>query len=246
MEAVLPAETRTLLRRLDACSGVDLAIISGRALADVQMHVGVEGIYYAGNHGLEISGPGIEMHNPHASKTHGDLEKCVALLIEQTASLPGVLVEHKGATAAIHWRLASEESRVVLRSLLQTVVASHSRLRLVAGKCVWEIRPREGWTKGDALTHLTIRLGLASEDVIYLGDDLTDEDAFHVARRGLTFRVGGAGEETAARYHIRDAAEAQAFLLCVLGIRSRQPVSAIKPSSNEFSTIDGKAVWALG
>src|SRR5688500_16757169 len=84
-EAVLPAETRTVLRRLHACPGVHLAINSGRALADVQMHVGIEGLFYVGNHGLELSGPGITLHNPHVSKAHGELERAMAFLMEETA-----------------------------------------------------------------------------------------------------------------------------------------------------------------
>ncbi len=222
---MLPAETRALLRRLHACDGVHLAIISGRALADVQMHVGVEGLYYVGNHGLELSGPGITLHNPHASKAHGELEKAVAFLVEETASLEGVFIEDKGATAAVHWRLASEESQETLRDIAQIAVAKYPRLRIAEGKCVWEIRPKDGWNKGDALTHLTIRLRLAPEDVLYLGDDVTDEDAFRAAPKGLTFRVGEAGEETAAQYRIRDTADAQAFLLCVLGVLSGRHAS---------------------
>lgn len=228
LEAVLPSETRTLLRRLSVCSGVSIAIISGRSLADVKMHVGIEDLFYVGNHGLELSGPGIEMHNPHASKAHGELEKAVASLVEITAALAGVYIENKGATAAVHWRLASEETRSVLRDRVEKTLAAYPRLILSPGKCVWELRPKEGWNKGDALTHLRTRLGLAPGETLYLGDDLTDEDAFRVVRSDLTFRVGGAGETTAARYRMRDPDDAQAFLLCVLGIRSGQQATRLE------------------
>ncbi len=200
---------------------------------DVQMHVGIEGLYYVGNHGLELSGPGITLHNPAASKAHGELEKAIAFMVEHTASLEGVLVEDKGATAAVHWRLASGESRETLRNLMQMTVPNFPRLRIAEGKCVWEIRPKDGWNKGDALSHLTIRLGLAPEGVLYLGDDLTDEDAFRAAPNGLTFHVGGASEETAARYRIRDTADAQAFLLCVLGVLSGRQASERERPMNE-------------
>jgi trehalose-phosphatase len=221
LEAVLPHETRTLLRRLASCSGMHVAIISGRSLTNVQMQVGIEGVFYVGNHGLELSGPGIELHNPFASKARGDLEKAIASLIEATSSLKGVFIEDKGATAAVHFRLASDETCLAVRDLVQATVASHPRLAFSAGKCVWEIRPRDGWNKGDALTHLTTRFGLTAGDVVNLGDDLTDEDAFRAARGGLTFRVGGGGD-TAAHYRLRDAADTQSFLLCLLGLRSGQ------------------------
>jgi trehalose 6-phosphate phosphatase len=220
LEAILPGATRTLLRRLCRCPGTHLAIVSGRALADVQMHVGVAKIFYAGNHGLELSGPGIELHSPYVSKAHLDLAKAVAFLVEETAVLDGVFVEDKGASAAVHWRLASHDNRETLRRLVQVAVADHPRLRLVEGKCVWEVRPREGWNKGDAVIHFATRLDLKPEDVLFLGDDVTDEDAFSAISGGLTFRVGATCEKTAARYRIADAADAQAFLLCVLGVRS--------------------------
>jgi trehalose-phosphatase len=236
VEAVLPAETRALLRRLQACDVVHLAIISGRALHDVQMHVGIDGLYYVGNHGLELTGPGITLHNPSASKAHGELEKAIGFMVEHTASLGGVLVEDKGATAAVHWRLASEQSRETLRNLVQMTVPTFPRLRIAEGKCVWEIRPREGWNKGDALTHLTIRLDVPPEDVLYLGDDVTDEDAFRAAPSGLTFHVGGAGEKTAAQYRIRDTADAQAFLLYVLGVLSGRHASERERPMDERAT----------
>lgn len=216
----MPAETRALLRELARCPGIHLAIISGRALSDVKMHVGIEGAFYAGNHGLEMSGPGLNLHSPQAARVHGDLEKAVAFLVEKTAVLEGVLVEPKGATAAIHWRLASEESRRTLAGLMQAVVMNFPRLRLTTGKCVWELRPREGWNKGDALAHLANRAGVSTRDTIYLGDDVTDEDAFRAADGGLTFHVGPPGEETAAQYRTRDPDDVREFLCAILGLRT--------------------------
>ena len=186
----------------------------------MQLHVGIDSLFYVGNHGLELCGPAIEIHSPHASKAHGQLIQAVASLVESTALLEGVFVEDKGASASVHWRLASKVSQEILCELVHSVAEAQPLLRLAAGKCVWELRPKAGWNKGDALGYLCTRLRLAPEDTLYLGDDLTDEDAFRVVPSGLTFRVGGDGEETAAQYRIRDAADAQAFLLCTLGVRT--------------------------
>ncbi len=216
----MPAETRTLLRRLAACSGVHLAIISGRALADIQVHVGISGIFYAGNHGLELCGPGIEFHDPRADQAHGELAGAVALIVEAASGLEGVFVEDKGVSAAVHWRLAPERSRTQLHELMRLVADVNPHLRLTAGKCVWELRPQHGWNKGNVLMHLIGHLGLDPEEVIFLGDDLTDEDAFRVMPGGCSFRVGGHHEFTAARYYLNDEADARAFLLCLLGLRT--------------------------
>ena len=232
-EAILSIETRALLRRLSNCRGMHLAVISGRALRDVRMHVGIDRIFYAGNHGLELQGPGMELHHPQGTKAHAELEQAVDLLVERTASLAGVFVEHKGATAAVHWRLAPPATIEELRQIVREVAAPFSRLRLLTGRSVWELRPKEGWDKGEALRHLAIRLGSNPENVLYVGDDATDEDAFRAVQSGLTFRVGSPEEETCARFRMRDAADVQAFLLCVLGLRSgaSQP-AMVQCSSN--------------
>jgi trehalose-phosphatase len=113
---------------------------------------------------------------------------------------------------------------------MATVARSYPRLQATLGKCVWELRPKEGWNKGDALKYLATRLNLTPEDTLYLGDDFTDEDAFAVTSSGLTFRVGGANRSTIARFEMRDHADVQGFLLCVLGVRSGK------------ATVDGCAV----
>lgn len=135
------------------------------------------------------------------------------------------------------WRVIWAPKRpIIATTQAHTTAAKHPRLRIGEGKCVWEVRPKDGWNKGDALSHLTIRLGLAPDDVLYLGDDVTDEYAFRAAPDGLTFHVGGAGEETAAQYRIRDTAGAQAFLLCVLGVRSGRHAPELEPRTNDRAT----------
>lgn len=220
-QAVLPAETRALLRLLIARPGTHVAFISGRSLADVRMHVNIEGAYYVGNHGLEFGGPGIAMQSSHASRAHGELKRIIAELVEKTAQLEGVFIEEKGVSASVHWRLATVENCERAHAIVSQVITQYPRLRLHVGKCVWELRPRDGWNKGDAITHLMARLRVPAEDVIFLGDDITDEDAFRAATGGLTFRVGDRDVETAAHYQINDPADVQAFLLCVLGVRSK-------------------------
>lgn len=216
-EVTLCSETRELLRRLHACDGVQVAIISGRALADVQKRVGIEGLFYAGNHGMELGAPGIAMDHFVPVETREELEDALAFLSMKTASLPGVNIEDKGPSATIHWRLASEECRAVAWEAVCEAADSSSRLQLGEGKCVWELRPKSGWNKGNALRHLIFCLGMTTEDAIYLGDDVTDEDAFAAASAGLTFHVGES--ESAARYRMRDPFDVRDFLSRVLRLR---------------------------
>lgn len=246
-QAVLPPETRTLLRRLAACPRVKLAIISGRALSDLQIRVGIPDLLYVGNQGLELSGPGMVMRSPYTSKAHLELDKAVRALVVRTAALSGVFVEYKGVSLAVHCRLASEGHREILREMMYSTVEEFPRLKLSGGKFVWELRPKDGWSKGEALVHLMTRLGLTQSETVCLGDDLCDEDAFLAARDAHTFRVGGAGEETAARYHLRDAADTQALLLCLLGIFSKPHTLDVPLEQSvrlpDWGTFESRAAW---
>lgn len=198
-----------------------MGVISGRSLSDLRMHVGIDGLFYVGNHGLESCGPGLLLHSCQAAKAQRELKRLIDSLVAETATLDGIFIEEKGVSASVHWRLASEEVRKHAYAIVRTAVAQYPRLQLSSGKCVWELRPKEGWKKGDAIKYLMARLRLAPEDVIYMGDDLTDEDAFRALPTGLTFHVGGKNPETAARYRIHDFTDVQALLLCLLGLRSR-------------------------
>lgn len=218
-EVALSSETRELLRRLHACEGVRVAIISGRSLADVQQRVGVEGLFYAGNHGMELGAPGIAMEQFVPSETREELENALAFISKKTASLPGVRIEDKGASANIHWRLACESSQAIAREAVFEAAASNSRLQLGEGKSVWELRPKIGWNKGDALRHLIFCLGMTIEDAIYLGDDVTDEDVFATVSAALTFHVGES--ESAARYRMSCPFAVRDFLSRVLRLRMK-------------------------
>lgn len=244
-QAVLPPETRTLLRRLNACPRAKLAIISGRALNDLEIHVGIPGLHYVGNHGLELSGPGVAMHSPYTSKAHAELDQAVAELVARTACLHGVFIEYKGVSVAVHWRLAPEAHRQILADIVQAVAQERPRLRLNQGKCVWELRPKDGWNKGDALIHVMTRLGLSREDTIFMGDDLTDEDAFQTARGAITLKVGSDREPTAAHYRVRDTADAQAFLLCLLGLLSKRDSGESTAATLESASLPWKGIEAI-
>lgn len=167
---------RTLLRQLDV-----VAAISGRSTLDVRSLVGVEGLVYVGNHGLEwwLDGraqlwPGAEPYVDKISSALGE--------IRGRLSVQGAIVENKGVTAAIHYREA-EEAGSARAAILAAIDHSPSArgLRVTEGKMVVELRPPLRLHKGRALARLVRKHGLRS--VIYLGDDVTDVDAFVVLRK---------------------------------------------------------------
>jgi trehalose 6-phosphate phosphatase len=215
-DAALPAATRPLLRALVARSDTRVALVSGRSLADLRRRVDIDGIYYAGNHGLEIDGPGVSRVHEGARAALAGLGEVARHLEQQLAPLDGVIVEDKGLTLSVHYRLVAdptEESRV--RDRVYELCAPFDELRLTAGKKVVEIRPDVDWHKGRALRFLrdTLLAGHDAAPTLFVGDDRTDEDAFReVGEGGCAIVVGPPPEGTVAHASLPDVASVARFL----------------------------------
>ncbi len=214
-----PDRSALLLARLAGSERVTAMIVSGRGLLDLTGKVGLPGLIYAGNHGLEIEGLGLEFVEPTAAATARLLAEVTEDLRPRLAGLPGGLVEPKGLTTSIHYRNVPPEHRDDLARIVHEVVASDpTRFVLTAGHSVWEIRPRVSWHKGHALNWTIRHLGdCASRMVFYLGDDLTDEDAFASLPDDVTVKVGNPGTPTRARYSLPDPDSVHAFLEWLAG-----------------------------
>jgi trehalose 6-phosphate phosphatase len=209
---------RDVLARVPA-PGRWLAIVSGRALADVRERVGIEQAIYVGNHGLEIDAPGLFRRSAPADAEER-LAALLASLSARLASLPaeGAIVENKGLTATLHVRPREDDRRHAALGAAVRDAVEAAGFVLRAGKASWEIRPAGAATKGDALRRLIDSLpGAALARTVYIGDDATDEDAFRALAEGVTARVGPPGVETAARFRVSSPAEVYRFLEILVG-----------------------------
>lgn len=177
-DAHLPEAARAVLERLAARPDTRLAILSGRSLEDVRERVGVDGAYYAGNHGLEIEGPGVHRTHPEAAATIPVMQRLAAALQRTVGQVPGVIVEEKGISLSVHYRAAAEEDHDKVRDLTFWIAGAEDRVRLTEGKRVVEVRPDVDWHKGTALRFLRGTLPDPDAPALFIGDDLTDEDAF--------------------------------------------------------------------
>jgi trehalose 6-phosphate phosphatase len=176
--AAIPEATRRALERLRALPGVEAAVVSGRGLADVRERADLGPIAYAGNHGMEIEGPGIHRIHPEAAAARPQLGRAAARISGALAELTGTFVEDKELTLSIHFRQAPEREAEV-RRIVDGAVSGEEGLRVTAGKMVLEVRPRVDWHKGRAVEFLLEQLAPPpGAPVLYLGDDATDEDAF--------------------------------------------------------------------
>jgi trehalose 6-phosphate phosphatase len=185
------------LARLAAADGVTVALVSGRGVADLRAVSGLEGPYrWIGSHGAEYDGP---LSGELAARR----DALAGRLAPLAAAVPGVRLEVKPASVAVHVRQLTD--RVAAARLLeQARAAADPSLTLKPGKEVLELAVTDA-DKGTALMRL--RDDLAAVATVYLGDDRTDEDAFRVlSPSDLAVKVGEG--ETAARYRVADPAAA--------------------------------------
>ncbi|MBJ8346992.1 trehalose-phosphatase [Antrihabitans sp. YC2-6] len=194
-----------------------VAVISGRDLADIRARVALPGIWYSGSHGFELIGPGGEYYeNEAALAAIPDLARAVAGLRESLSHFPGVLLEHKRFTIAVHYRnVAAETIEEIVGAV--AAVASATGLRLTTGRKVVELRPNVDWGKGDALCWVLAHIvGPDKRTPLYIGDDLTDEDAFDAVAQegvGVVVRNADTGDRpSAARLAVDSTGEVREVL----------------------------------
>jgi trehalose-phosphatase len=209
--AVLGEDMREVLRRLAARHPV--AIVSGRDLEDVRARVGLEDVHYAGCHGFEIAGPrGNRVHGAAAAAAP-QLGAAADQVAHDIRGLPGVQLERKRFTLAVHYRRARAADVPAVRAALERAQARHPALRVTAGKKVLELQPDVDWDKGRAVLWLIETLGVEDALPVYIGDDVTDEDAFRaLAGRGLGIAVQETPRPTAAGYSLPGPDEVRELL----------------------------------
>ncbi|WP_342708067.1 trehalose-phosphatase [Citreimonas salinaria] len=213
-QATIPDETRAAVARL--AKRCPVAVISGRDLADVRERVGLDQVIYAGSHGFDIAGPdGLEARPDEAEGFLRPIEQADAELRHALSDIEGADVERKTFSVAVHYRRVAETHVEAIELEVDRIVERHDKLRKGRGKKVFEIQPRADWDKGRAVAWLLehTRLGNGDALPIYLGDDLTDEDAFGaLGDVGLCAAVRGGGRATLADYALADPEDVRRFV----------------------------------
>lgn len=216
--ANLAAETKSILQWLAQNPRLKIGIISGRTMEDLRERVGINGIIYAGNHGLEIEGPSISFVNPIAKKTEPLLHSLCEDLNKALADIKGAIIENKGLTLSLHYRLVAEVQLDELNKSFYRVTAPLStsgKIRITKGKKVYEVRPPVDWNKGEAIELIAQRLEEENKPLmIFLGDDVTDYDGFRLVNEnaGISVYVGEETTEPVAQYFLYSPKEVHQFL----------------------------------
>ena len=193
-----PEPRRTqILTRLGAAMDGRLAVLSGRTLAEID-HI-LEGAVtpVAAVHGLDRRTPD-GTYRP--ASPHPGLPRAASAFHRLAADDPQLVVEEKGLSAALHYRLAPHQEAAA-RALAQDL-AGETGLTLQPGHMVVELRS-PGPDKGDSLDDFMALPPFAGAAPVFLGDDLTDEPAFQAAaRRGGFGVLVGPVRNTAARFRL--------------------------------------------
>jgi trehalose 6-phosphate phosphatase len=203
----VPPHLSPLLGRLSERLNGRLAIISGRAIRDLERHLSCTGMAVSGSHGLELrlrDGSFVPLAAPRG------LDHARERSLRFAGAIPDLLVEDKPFSIALHYRKAPERAAEVHEFMAR--LAAASGLNLQQGKMVAELRP-PGADKGDALRALMTEPEFAGAHPLFVGDDQTDEDAFRAAAA-----LGGGGvlvgpeRETAARWRLDGVARVSEWL----------------------------------
>jgi trehalose 6-phosphate phosphatase len=196
-----------LLTRLRAACGGALAIVTGRPVAAVDGFLPDLDLDSCGLHGLERRVGGRVLDAPPLPSVSREAET----LREKLSRHPGVVIENKGISVAVHWRMAPEaegEARKLVNDLLRRLGPEY---RLQQGKAVCEVVPARAG-KGEAIRALMAEPPYRGRVPVFFGDDVTDEHGF-----GMVNALGGVGVkigpgDTAAAWRIESPSALRALL----------------------------------
>ncbi len=221
----LSPRVKSLLAELTR-RGVVVGVVSGRRLEDLRERVGLDRIWYVGAHGFFLLTPGNRAITLLNRRERGIITRAERALARRLSRVPGLALESKRATLAVHYRLASREDRALAGKVTAALLQRYPRLTMLAGKKVWELLPAgkpsarpEAPAEPRINKWVAIQLALEYERrgrrrghwlVFYLGDDSTDELVFQKLK-GVSVAVGRT-RHTAARYYLRSPSEVRQFL----------------------------------
>ena len=227
--ASFPDGRRDALARLASRPEATVGVVSGRRLSDVRAKVGLSTpLYFAGLHGMEIEGGGASFLHDGVRRSRLVISESRTLAQRALLGLAGVVVEDKDYSFVLHTRLAAPSVKATAMQALHAVLApfeQRGEVRLQLGHGMAEVLPNVRWNKGDAVRWIQQRVSEHARSVprtMYVGDDITDEDAFRaLGPEGVTVVVGS--RPSAARFRLADpgAVDALVRMLAAMPARTR-------------------------
>jgi len=216
-DAEMPEPTRAVLAKMTQAPEFVVSLISGRSIRDLSRRAAVSPVILAGNHGLEIHGPGIEFIDLEAVALGPMTSTLRRALQARLLPIEGVEVEDKNLSLSIHFRRSPGSREAILVALSELVDRQLFRVR--EGEMVAEVLPRVDTNKGTAMRYIRAAREEPGDLIVCAGDDSTDEDLFAAANGGITIRVGDAAE-TAADYFVESTDQLRTFLFWLTEVKA--------------------------
>jgi trehalose-phosphatase len=217
-DVITSNKVRNVIQRLLKVQKYKVIIVTGRRLIDIKQLLNLEGISYAALHGMNIA---LDNGNTHNWKPDKDirpiLNQIKSIVMDEFSEEKDIFLENKEYSLAFHYRMVkTDNTNAYIQKFLNIVktVDTDRCLNILKGSKVIEIRPK-GWHKGKSVEFI---LKLFSEQInilpVYIGDDITDEDAFRsIGNEGITIYVSNNSKQlTTARYYLKNPHEVLNFL----------------------------------
>ena len=208
---VPPGLSKTLNRLLERTSGA-LALVSGRSLNDIDLIFAPEEFPAVGGHGAEMR-VGAEAVVTNAPPMDKELKRRLAAIAKLS---PGILLEDKGYSLALHYRLAPHAEKAIYEAVsLIRADLPNAPIEVLPGKCVCEIK-HSGCTKASGVRELMTHAPFKGRRPLFIGDDVTDESVFAIMPdlNGVAFSVGRRAKGVAG--HFDDPSDVREFLARLL------------------------------
>src|ERR1700761_2835450 len=213
-EVWVPEGLADTLRSLHDRTEGALALVSGRSLNDIDLIFAPDSFPAVGGHGAEMrlstDGEAVASHAP-------PMDKELKMRLAAVAKLsPGILLEDKGYSLALHYRLAPHAEKAIYEAVsLIRADLPNAPVEVLPGKCVCEIK-HSGFTKASGVLELMKHEPFKGRRPIFLGDDVTDETVFAIMPdlNGLSFSVGRRAQGVAGQ--LDRPADVRAFLAHLL------------------------------
>lgn len=215
-KALLEDDSRAVLKRIVRRHPV--YVVSGRDMNDVRNRVGIEGIEYVGSHGFHMMESAPEIDPQELEEAAVELDTAANELEQWLDYIDGVFIERKRYSFALHYRRANRDDLQQIGAAAQDVMERYASVAFKKGKEVIEFVPDIPWDKGRCLQALMARWKETADGAdafaVYIGDDITDEDAFRILDpdAGLCVLVAETGRETAAEFRLSDPHGVRMFL----------------------------------
>ena len=214
-EVWVPPDLTSTLRRLHERTNGALALVSGRSLNDIDLIFAPDQFPAVGGHGAEmrlsVDSEAVAIHAPPLDK---ELKRRLATIAKLS---PGILLEDKGYSLALHYRLAPHAEKAIYEAVsLIRADLPNAPIEVLPGKCVCEIKP-SGFDKATGVRELMSHLPFRGRRPIFIGDDVTDESVFALMPDigGLAFSVGRRAQRVAG--HFDEPRDVRAWLARLAG-----------------------------